>query len=344
MQKTIGIFSIKVEGLPAWDPDSVKNGIGGTEEAIIYASQELAKLGYKVFVFNDVPKGSRHSLPEANPRFLQSPHQHVFDIVLVCNNPNNIQHLKSRGKKIYLWPHTICYEKVNEKFIESFDDILWLSNYQRDQWISINPVCSKFTKIFGNGLQPDQFFSPKNRENRYSCIYASNYARGLSVLLNIWPKIKMKFPKASLDIYYGWQHWGTMSDGQERNLRHQVECLQALDVKEHGQVSHEKLSKAFSKASFWTYPCTYPETFCITAIKAQLAGAVPVIIEGSALKEMVRFGFKCDKKEDYEDLLSKAMHQAENISTQQIKEMGNFILENFTWWKITNQWRELFNY
>jgi hypothetical protein len=35
-----------------WSPLSVNKGIGGSEEAIIYLSQELVNLGYQVTVFN----------------------------------------------------------------------------------------------------------------------------------------------------------------------------------------------------------------------------------------------------------------------------------------------------
>ena len=35
-----------------WSPRSVNQGIGGSEEAVIYLSRELAKLGYEVTVFN----------------------------------------------------------------------------------------------------------------------------------------------------------------------------------------------------------------------------------------------------------------------------------------------------
>ncbi len=256
MQKTIGIFTIKVSGLQPWDPDSIHKGISGSEEAVIYASQELAKLGYKVYVFNEPPPGSRHSLPSANPRFIQySSEQTCFDIIIVCRVPEMIEYLKHRAKKIYFWPQDISVRPMREEFIDAFDDVFWISAWQRRQWISISPRFAKFTKIFGNALQPHQFEVPKERTNPYSCIYASNYARGLSVLLDVWPSIKTKNPKASLDIYYGWQHWGTMSEWQERQLRYQMSDLARLDVKDHGLVGHEELSRAFGRASFWTYPC-----------------------------------------------------------------------------------------
>ena len=343
MQQTIGIFTIKVAGLPPWDPDSIRSGISGSEESVIYSSQALAKLGFKVFVFNEPPEGSYHSLPDSNPRFTNYfPDRIVFDIIIACRIPEFVECLKHRAKKIYFWPQDTCYYKVKEENILAFDDVFWISSWQRKQWISINPLFSKFTHIFGNAVQQEQFKEIKPRENPHSCIYASNYARGLSVLLDVWPHIKSKFPKAILDIYYGWQHWGTMSELQERNLRSQIADLQRLDVKDHGLVGHEELSKAFSKSSFWTYPCIHDETFCITAIKAQLSGAIPVIIEGSALREVVRYGFKCSEKEQYKELLSYAMSQEDLTTLQDRKNMGNFILDEFTWTKMVLRWKELF--
>jgi hypothetical protein len=40
-------------GFEKWSPKNVKNGIGGSEEAVIYLSKELTKLGYKVTVYGD---------------------------------------------------------------------------------------------------------------------------------------------------------------------------------------------------------------------------------------------------------------------------------------------------
>ena len=34
-----------------WSPLSLNKGIGGSEEAIIYLSQELVKLGYQITIF-----------------------------------------------------------------------------------------------------------------------------------------------------------------------------------------------------------------------------------------------------------------------------------------------------
>jgi glycosyltransferase involved in cell wall biosynthesis len=133
-----------------------------------------------------------------------------------------------------------------------------------------------------------------------------------------------------------------MSPADETALREQVKTLGEKGVNEHGLVGHEELHRAFGKASLWTYPCTAQETFCITAIKAQASGAVPVIIDGTALKETVRHGYKCDKPEEYLQTLLKAMNDAKAISLDQRKQMKNFVEEEYSWRKIAEKWHAQF--
>lgn len=342
---TIGIFTYKVRGMKPWDPASVQEGIAGSEEAVIYISEKLAKLGHKVIVWGDPPRNSPYSNPEANPRFvsLDFTYPELLDIAVAWRMPYSAEQLKSRAQRIYLWPHdTLAYTPTVEQ-ANGFTDVLWLSEWQREQWGSIQPAFLQFTKVFGNGINPEQFHSIEERENPYSCIYGSNYARGLDLLLEIWPMIKREFPKATLDIYYGWEHWGLLSPEKESEMRQRLLQLTSLGVKEWGQVGHEALNRAYEKSSFWVYPCTAPETFCITALRAQLAGAIPVVLEGSALKETVAHGFKCTERDNYYTTLVGALRYAEKISIEDRKKMGSVILEKFTWQLQAEAWNRLFD-
>ena len=343
-QETLGIFTYKVLGMPAWDPDSVKSGVTGSEEAVIYMAEQLAKIGYQVFVFGDPPKNSPHALPEANPRYVDV-HYHdgtQLDIALAWRMGDSSEWLKTRAKKVYLWPHDTVHRTFTENEIKGFSGVLWLSEWQRQQWLTLNPTFAKFTQIFGNGINPDQFKPVSERASPYACIYGSNYARGLDILLNIWPNIKQKFPHATLDVYYGWQHWGLIPPEKEAQMRAQIKELASKGVQDHGLVGHEELNRAYERASLWTYPCTGLETFCITALRAQLSGALPVILEGSALAETVRFGFKCQKQEDYEKLLLEALSSAEKISLSERKKMRAFILQDYTWEALAKKWSAYF--
>lgn len=343
--ETIVIATYKVQGATAWDPDSIKSGITGSEEAVIYISRELAKLGYKVTVLGDPPKNSPHSEANANPRYVHfnSRDGTIYDIAIAWRTPFNAEDLKKISRSVYLWPHDTYHNTLTNSQINGFDGVLWISKWQKDFWSNFNPGFAKFSPIFGNGIIPEQFPPIKERQNPYSCIYGSNYARGLEILLDIWPKIKAAHPKATLDIYYGWQHWGLLSPEKELRMRHQISEYASLDVREHGLVSHDELNKAYSQASLWTYPCIAPEVFCISAIRAQFAGAMPVIIEGSALPETVRFGYKCSNAEDYFQTLSKALSEADKITIEQREKMREFILKEYTWEAIARDWKKLFD-
>lgn len=347
-RETIAIFTGKITGAKPWDPDSIKSGITGSEEAVIYVSQKLAHLGYRVVVYADIPPDSPHAKAHCNPRFidLTADNGALFDIAIAWRMPTVANILKTRARKVYFWPHDLCTTSFLATEIEGFDDILWLSESQRQQWVSLNPSFAKFTKIFGNGINPEQFKEIEERANPYSCIYGSSYERGLEVLLDIWPAVKREFPQATLDIYYGWQSLALrpISPLMEGRLRSQVASYAFLGVKEHGLVSHEELTRAYERASFWTYPCTelVVETFCISALRAQFAGAIPVVIQGSALKETVPHGYSCLRREDYLNTLLQAMRKAETISLQERKKQREFILQKYTWEAIAGQWSKLF--
>lgn len=346
-QLTIGIFTYSVPGGTTWDPDSVKGGITGSEEAVVYMSQHLAQLGCKVIVYANPPQDSPHSLPAANPRFVKLDFDDgtQFDIGISWRQVDAAKRIRQKAKKVYLWPHDAYVWTLPEPYINSFDGVLWVSKWQREQWSSVNPGFAKFTEIFGNGINPDQFSPVQERENPYSCIYGSNYARGLETLLDQWPEIKEKFPKATLDIYYGWQHWGLLSKETEKKMRKQIKKLGKSGVTDHGLVGHEELNKAYAKASFWTYPCMMPmaETFCITALRAQLSGAVPVVADMPGLKETVRHGYKsAATPQAYLATLLKAMGEVDKITLEDRKKMGEFILKEYTWRIMAEKWKAAF--
>ncbi len=342
--RTITIFGYKDSRAKPWDPDSIKEGITGSEEAVIYMSQKLAALGYKVLVVAMPPPGSLHSLPTANPRYIDASDDDgaESDIAISWRIATNALTLKKRAKQVYLWPHDQHYYPILQNLIDGFDDVLWLSEWQKKDYSVYNPGFAKFTKIFGNGINPEQFSPVKPRSNPYSCIYSSNYARGLEILLDIWPEIKSRFPLATLDIYYGWQTWGLLSKQKEAFMKAQVDVYDLLDIKEHGLVSHEELNEAYSKASLWTYPCIAAETFCITALRAQMNGCIPVVIKDTGLNETVRHGFSCTDRNLYHRELVKAMLLVQGCTLETREKMRDFILEEYTWEKIAAKWHELF--
>lgn len=342
--KTIGIFTVKRSDVKPWDPNSIRSGIAGSEEAVIYMSEQLVQLGYDVIVFGDPPTHSTYRKLSSNPRFVDYNFNDFprLDIAISWRMYALAEDLKKIANKVYLWPHDICCNRLSEKETQAFDGVLWLSEWQKNNWTQINPGLKKFKTIYGNGIHPNQFPPITERKNPFSCIYASNYARGLDLLLSIWPEIKKDFPKASLDIFYGWEGFGILSEEKASKIRTAINKLSRLDVSEKGMIGHEALNIAYSKASFWTYPCTNIEVFCISALRAQFAGAVPVIIRGSALSETVRHGYASFHKDHYLATLKQAMQQVDKIQPAQRNKMREFIEKEYTWKIIAQKWKENF--
>ncbi len=342
MTKTIVIYASIFDKAP-WDPDSIHTGVSGSEEAVIYMSEQLAQLGYQVLVLGNPPSDSRYSHANANPRYVhisQSYFNEMVDIAIAWRHPYIGKELRTLGRKVYLWPHDALSIPGPEEEIDSFDDVLWLTEWQRQQHCYIQSSFAKFTQIFGNGINPEQFRPLQEKANPYSCIYSSSYERGLPILLDLWPRIIEAQPRATLDIYYGRRILELVDPEKAAKIRMQIETLP--NVREHGMVGHEELARAYEAASFWTYPCQAPETFCITALKAQMGGAIPVIIESAALRETVRYGYRCVTPEEYFSTLMRAFEIVETITLQDRKAMGEFILKNYTWNHIAKRWQKLF--
>ncbi|NGX63982.1 MAG: hypothetical protein KR126chlam6_01405 [Candidatus Anoxychlamydiales bacterium] len=342
--ETIAIFTHKIDCLGPWDPDNVKTGLPGSEEAVVNMAEELANLGYQVIVFGNPPISSNYSSTDLNPCYIDcdlDDGQYV-DIAISWRKPEIGRDLKKRASRVYLWLHDIARKTFSEEDLSFYDDVLWLSQWQKEQWISVSPAFAKFTNIYGNAINPKQFESIPERENPYSCIYGSNCNRGVEVLLEIWPEIKRQFPRATLDIYYGWPKWGRGDSKKEKYLQKLTQDLQILGVNQHGFVGQEELNQAYAKASLWTYPCLVEETFCITGLRAQMAGAIPVIIDEYALKETVRYGYKCKNRKDYFQTLINAMEDIESITLEKRQKIRDFILLEFTWKRIAQQWDKQF--
>ena len=343
--KNIAILGAKNPIVGQWDPSSVKKGLTGSEEAVVYASDVLAKLGYRVHVYMDPPTNSLWRLPCENPVYkdcdLYTRDSDEFDAVIVWRH-TQFHIAQQRSKNVFYWPHDVATHPFN---VSALKGIFYLSEYHRKQMTGVCPaLCPVPYVISGNGICLDHFKTPKSFTNPYSCIYASNYARGLALLLEIWPEIRKEFPTATLDIYYGRQTWGTMSKENEQALIKRLEDMKELGVTEKGMVGHQELADAMQNASVLTYPCNVEsETFCITAVKAQAAGMVPVTTRIGALRETVHPKAptldKMNKPKDYRDKLIGVLRRIEKAGLSRDDYIA--FAHTYTWDACVSKWLTL---
>ena len=295
-ERAQGSVTIAAMGTPEdWSPRSFREtGLGGSETAVVRLSEELAKQGRSVTVYSRIVdtnyfNGVRY---RHESRYLPSVHSDVF---VAWRSPELIDTAPSASRKV-LWMHdTDRGEALTRERAEQFDDIVVLTNWHKQHLMETYPFldASKL-HVIGNGVDVENFMGDNIARDPHRVVYSSSPDRGLDVILeHIWPKVVEKVPDAELHIYYGWEnydkflHYPGMADFKAKI---QDLILRSRNVVNHGRIPQDQLAREFQKASVWLYPTYFTETFCITGVEAQLAGAIPVINRIAALQETVKSG------------------------------------------------------
>ena len=188
-------------------------------------------------------------------------------------------------------------------------------------------------------------------------VYGSSYDRGLSHLLEMWPDIKKAVPEAKLRVFYGWTLFdiGYRDNPERMAWKEKINKLMEQDGITHlGRISHGAVQKEFENAGFWAYPTHFGEISCITAMKAQAYGAIPVVVDYAALHETVQHGVKVDgdiydqeTKDEFKRQLIALLkrsddgHERSKLKSERV-EMMAWAKEKFKWSYVADSWSKEF--
>lgn len=283
--------------LEAWSPKSEKTGIGGSEEATINVARELVKLGNEVTVFNrcEDDEGEYDGVTYENYEYYDN---QECDILIYWRVPAYIEkYRRGKAKKVYLWLHDVTPEHEVLPVKLFLDGIFVLSKYHA----SFLPHLKELLIVTQNGVNLSKF-DQKVWRNPYKIVYGSSYDRGLKDLLEMWQEIKLAVPEAELSVFYGWNNMDKAIKAGNKDIEEFKEYIEELmqqqGVKHLGRINHQEVAKEFLSAGVWAYPSWFPEISCITAMKAQIGGAVPVITPTAALQETVKWGLTTREPRD----------------------------------------------
>lgn len=341
------------KGFEPWSPRNLSQGIGGSEEAVIYLSNELSRMGWKVTVYGD-PQGAEGEYNGVLylPYFKFNP-QDIFNILIGWRNVGLFD-TEWKAQKTYLWLHDIQNpNEYSDVRVDRIDKIFALSKWHRDNLPNVED--DKFM-LTGNGINVADFENlEKIERDPHKMFYGSSYDRGLEHLLEMWPEIKKAVPDAKLSVCYGWKLFESFyfNNPERMAWKAKMDKLMEQDGITHlGRVSQLDVLREQFSSGIWAYPTHFGEISCITAMKSQAAGAIPVVTDYAALEETVKYGYKVkvDDPEDIytpkkrEEFVKYLVNALQNVEWQEKTraEMMPWAREKFGWETIAKQWDKEF--
>ena len=334
-------------GFQKWSGKDIKTkGIGGSETFIIEIGKYIQKSGYyNVIVFCNCENAEICEGVEYKPlieffSFIQNNHidtcivSRYTEYVPLCLNCDNI-------KNVYISLHDLVPDNSiimprNEKLKKIFCLTDWHTTY----FTNIFPILKDITKTFNYGIDIETFDYNKKYVKKipYKFIYSSFPTRGLLPLLQMWPKIVQKYPEARLHIHTDINNkWSNDNCPEIMSEIKNILSVKNNTIIYHGWTSKQELADNWITSDIWFYPCTFLETFCLTALEAALTKTFVITRNFGSLSETVgERGVFLESTSLYDpytvEWQSKALIELFNVlENKSLKE--KLVEENYKWAK-----------
>lgn len=278
---------------------------GGGEESLVSAARALVRAGHAVTVLYDGP-----ALDDEGVRYLpRDAPTEAFDGAIFFKTPELGDALRDLAPRRILWTdQELAFDP------EPFGLICPVSAFLARQLAARAPKCAPKLAVVPYALEAADFAGDGEAIPREGALvlHASSPDRGLETLLTeVWPRVVGECPEARLLVTYGWERF-TACGGDPRLRRRIKRAAEAIpgNTVTLTRLSRMEMHRAFRRAGVWAYYCTGGEQFCVTALKAQAAGCVPVVRRWGALQETVRAGLHTDEPAAFAACLLEALDPA----------------------------------
>lgn len=166
---------------------------------------------------------------------------------------------------------------------EQFDHIVFVSAWQRDQYIVHFGIPYSKCSVIPNAVEKRYEAEEKNTET-IRFIYHTTPHRGLELVYPVIDALSKDYPNIHLDVYssfaiYGW----VQRDEPYVELFTQIHNHPNMTY--HGSVPNEQVLEALDRSHIFLYPSIWKETSCIALIEAIKSGCVCIHPNYGALPE-----------------------------------------------------------
>jgi len=286
-------------GFNNWSGSSILTiGVGGSETYIIEHARYIQKSGlFDVYVFcncleEENFEGVVYKPLTAYYSFIKQNYIHTC----IVSRYSEYLPVTYKGfiENVYLVAHDLTPTGIVIPVDKKLKKIFCLTEWHVEYFSQIFPSLKNITVPFYYGIDFNKFQN-KNimLKKQYKFIYSSFPNRGLLELLKMWPKIYEFQPLASLHIYCDIDgKWVNQVQGEMMNkirkLINEYGIQQNnMNIYYHGWVNKQTLAEAWISSDVWLYPCTFMETFCLTALEAALTKTLVITNNLAALQNTV---------------------------------------------------------
>jgi len=283
-------------GFTQWSGrDILTKGIGGSETYIIEMSRYIQQNEqFQVLVFCnceniDVFEGVIYY--PINKYFEFVCDNHIHSCIVSRYSEYLPVSFKGNVENVYMVLHDLTPSgqviPIDPKLKKIFCLTEWHVDYMSEQFPSLKHLLVPF--YYGIDFNKFNSIGSKITKIPYKFIYSSFPNRGLLQLLQMWPKIYKREPRATLHIYSDINgEWvNKVEPAQMTLIKDLIDNLKGMNIYYYGWVSKQELSVAWLSSDIWFYPCTFMETFCLTALEAALTKTLAVCSNLASLQNTV---------------------------------------------------------
>jgi len=287
-----------------WTPwtgaDILTKGLGGSETYIVEMARWIQRSGeYDVIVFcrssspNEPVRYENVEYRDLNELYAYV-HTHALHSVIISRYSEYIPMMLETPtvQNVFLVVHDLSVTGLHIHLDPpKLRQVFTLTEWHRSHFTEQFPALQSLTTAMHYGIDYPETAVGSERISKWTrFIYSSFPNRGLLPLLQMWPAICARIPNATLDVYADLEHAWTNQHYPEmmREIRTLIAQYQSSgSVRLRGWVSKQELCKGWKQAHIWLYPCTFRETFCLTALEAAASNTLVIASDLAALQDTV---------------------------------------------------------
>ena len=328
LEKKVFVINAGGKGFVKWDPEKITNtNVSGSEIMAINMAEQFVNFGFRSFVFGNFNFERKvvNDVEYINyDMFIEFCNNYVIDLLIASRTSENIYYSHS-VKQVYLWLHDIDICSAFKGYVmqthkDKFKKVLCLTEWHKKFMCENKGIKEDMVHVTRNGIKIERFLnindSVKKQPLRF--IYSSCPKRGLDRLILLFPKIREKYPSAELYLF-------CLEDRINPNTFKLIKNTEGVIY--NTRVSQEQLAIELKKSDIWLHPTNFLETYCITAVEAQMSEVLCVTSDIGSLSEIVGSrGITFPENTTDEDILKKLFFVIEN------PELKNKLVKNAKEW------------